>query len=118
MRAARKTALTPEGHYRISVTGLPLAGRSEGNGPDRSELLNRLAQLTDLERKGKDSIACARVEMSEADDSNSLMFEFDPGSSPIRAEDKEITFNTKLGPLQVKAKFVLKEMMFEGKLAL
>ena len=32
--------------------------------------------------------------------------------------DKEITFNTKIGPLQVKAKFLPKEMIFDGKLAL
>jgi hypothetical protein len=119
VRAARRSAVATDGQYVISVTGLPLGPRNNGNHqPDRTELLTRLAGLTDLERKGKDSINCSRADMSQAEDSNSLLFYFDPGPAPIRPEDKEITFNTKMGPLQVKAKFVLKEMMFEGKLAL
>jgi hypothetical protein len=118
VRAARKSQVATDGQYVISVTGLPLGPRTNGNQPDRTELLTRLEGLTDLERKGKDSIPCSRADMSQAEDSNSLVFHFDAGLAPIRPEDKEIIFNTKMGPLQVKAKFVLKEMMFEGKLAL
>ena len=118
IRVARKMESALDSTYRISVSGLPMAPRRGGNGDRSSELLNGLAALTDLERKGKDSIACSRVEMSKGEDTNTLMFYFEPGSAPIQPGDKEVTFNTKIGPLQVKAKFVPKEMIFDGKLAL
>jgi hypothetical protein len=35
----------------------------------------------------------------------------------ITVEDKQISFYTKMGPLEVRAKFTLKEMMYQGKLA-
>ena len=118
IRVARKMESAPDNNYRISVSGLPMGPRRGGNGDRSSELLNGLAALTDLERKGKDSIPCSRVEMSKGEDTNTLMFYFESGSAPIQAGDKEITFNTKIGPLQVKAKFVPKEMIFDGKPAL
>jgi len=118
MRVARKLESAPDNQYWISVSGLPTVPRRGGNGDRSSELLNGLAALTDLERKGKDSIPCSRVEMSKGEDTNTLTFYFEPGSAPIQAGDKEVTFNTKIGPLQVKAKFVPKEMIFDGKLAL
>ena len=37
---------------------------------------------------------------------------------PIDADGKEAVFVTKLGPLDVKAKFPLKDMRYEGKLEL
>ena len=113
-----KMESSPDNSYRISVSGLPMAPRRAGNDDRSSQMLNGLSALTDLERKGKDSIPCSRVEMSKGEDTNTLMFYFEPGSAPIQVGDKEVTFNTKIGPLQVKAKFVPKEMMFDGKLAL
>jgi len=118
IRVARKAAALPANQYVISVTGLPMAPRGNGNQPDRPELLGRVAAMTDLERKGKESIPCSRVEMSRGEDSNRVIYYFDPGSTPISPQDKEVTFNTKMGPVQVRAKFTLKEMTFEGKLAL
>jgi hypothetical protein len=47
-----------------------------------------------------------------------MMFLFPKGSQPIEASDKEVTFITQLGPLGVKAKFPLKEMMVKGQLEL
>ena len=37
---------------------------------------------------------------------------------PITPANKEITFTTKMGPLEIKAKFTLKDMMYKGKLGL
>ena len=36
----------------------------------------------------------------------------------IKPSNKEITFTTKLGPMEFKAKFTLKDMMYRGKLEL
>ena len=47
----------------------------------------------------------------------SFLFYFQRGD-PIRPDDKQVTFVTKLGPLEVRAKFILKEMLYQGKLAL
>jgi hypothetical protein len=35
----------------------------------------------------------------------------------ITLEDKQISFYTKMGPIEVRARFTLKEMMYQGKLA-
>jgi hypothetical protein len=39
---------------------------------------------------------------------------FDAGSDPIQVQDKEVQFVDTPGPAQIKAKFVLKEMVWEG----
>jgi hypothetical protein len=36
----------------------------------------------------------------------------------ITLDDKTVTFVTKLGPIDVKVKFTLKDMVYQGKLAL
>jgi hypothetical protein len=34
------------------------------------------------------------------------------------ASDKEVTFHSQMGPMEVKVKFALKDMTFDGRLAL
>jgi hypothetical protein len=41
-----------------------------------------------------------------------------PRSTDLSLDDKEVAFLTRVGPMEVKQKFVLKEMTFGGKLAL
>lgn len=48
---------------------------------------------------------------------NVLIFHF-PKDHPIELEDKEVEFCMRRGPFDVKKKFKLKEMVYEGKLAL
>jgi hypothetical protein len=36
----------------------------------------------------------------------------------LRPEDKQATFSTKLGPIDVKCKFTLRDMMYRGNLEL
>jgi hypothetical protein len=36
----------------------------------------------------------------------------------ISMDDKQVTFSTKMGPMEIKAKFTLKDMRYKGKLAL
>jgi hypothetical protein len=46
-----------------------------------------------------------------------MLFLFTKEAIPLSLDDKEVDFTTHLGPLEVKAKFVLKEMKYRGKLA-
>lgn len=79
----------------------------------------RLKESTRLERKGKDPIAPDQVQVGQAPDGTSIMmFLFPKTSQPIEAADKEVTFITQMGPLGVKAKFQLKDMMVKGQLEL
>ena len=82
-------------------------------------MAQRLKESTHLDRKGKDPIAPVQVEIGQARDGSSIiMFLFPKGSQPIEAADKEATFITAMGPLHVKAKFALKDMMVKGRLEL
>jgi len=74
-----------------------------------------LRETTFLQRKGKESIATVHTE-SGAD--GTLLFYFPNDADPISLDDKEVVFRTKLGPLELKARFVPKEMRYRGKLTL
>jgi hypothetical protein len=118
-----------KGHYLVSVSGMPMMGMMGGGpgGPPgaappdpaqmeerRKRMMEGLKQNTELQRKGKDPIKPAQVVPQRG---NMLLFLFPQGSDPIDADDKEVTFLCKLGRMQVKSKFVLKDMMYKGKLA-
>lgn len=119
MMTATKRELPPQftDTYLVSVSGLPVMGRRnpEGGGPNKA-MLNRLKEGTQLQRKGKDPMAPDDVLASE--DGMRVVFMFKKGSQPIEAGDKEVVFVTKLGAAALKAKFTLKDMMYQGKLAL
>ena len=77
-----------------------------------------MKEATKLERKGKDPISPVKVEMKEIENARVTWFYFEGGGQPIDAQDKEVTFTTRMGPMQIKAKFSLKDMSYQGKLAL
>jgi hypothetical protein len=129
VREALKTKLSSdaEGKYVISVSGLPMAGgrgprpgRPEGdaNRPDdrRPDPLARMQSATRLERKGREPLTPSSISRSETD--GTLLFYFAAGDDPISLDDKEVVFQTRLGPMDIKARFVPKEMLYHGKLAL
>ena len=37
---------------------------------------------------------------------------------PLSLDDRQVTFVTKMGPLEVKCKFILREMLYRGALEL
>ena len=145
----RKWPASVAGHYLISVSGLPMPGSAGGGrgggggrGPQQPQQFQasptaqqpppqmdpqqrarmmgeRLKESSHLDRKGKDPIAPAHVEIAQARDGSSvIMLLFPKGSQPIEAADKEVTFITAMGMLGVKAKFALKDMMVKGQLEL
>jgi len=132
IRAALKTPL-PENlanHYVISVSGIPVIANanhryedgdadstvSKGLSPD---VLDRIKNLTYLEPKGK---APAQPSVVEPDSgtggSTTLLFGFSRDVLQLTAEDKEVSFTTQFGRLDLKTKFNLKDMMYHKELAL
>jgi hypothetical protein len=117
--AATKQQLPPEaaGHYVISVSGLPVWQRGDnGQQGDRMQhIQERLRESTSLQAKGRDPMPPDKI---SRDRENNLLFFFAKGVNPLSADDKEATFLTKLGPMDIKVKFALKDMLYQGKLEL
>jgi hypothetical protein len=114
--AARRKQLpsSVQDQYVVSVSGLPMMG-----GNDRIQgMEERLKVSTMLERKGRDPIYPAKVTGGRSEGIPTWIFFFPHGSQPIDPDDKEVTFKTKIGPVEVKTKFALKDMKYQGHLAL
>ena len=78
----------------------------------------RLKERTAIERKGKAPIRPEKVELIEAGNLRVPVFFFLRSADPIVAEDKDIVFHTRYGAMDLKAKFILKDMVYKGKLEL
>jgi hypothetical protein len=133
---AKKTLANKEEFYVIAASGLPSPGsRGMGGGlgggmpegmpegapqrqgnrqaPDPAEMAERMKDNTSLEQKGKAPRRPSEVQMAQG----TILFAFSR-EIPITLEDKEVEFVTKMGPLEFKRKFRLKDMMYEGELSL
>jgi len=117
--------------YVISVGGVPVvsAGHQsseEGDTPTvvskglSADVLERIKNLTYLEPKGKAPAQPATVEKGPISSSGmpTLLFGFPRAELPLSPDDKEVTFTTQLGRIEVKTKFNLKDMMYHNVLAL
>ena len=100
-----------ETHYVVSVAGF------SGRMARMSQNTDRLKGTTSLKRKNKDPIRPEVVEMRTHEESVTLYVAF-PRTDPIVLDDKNVEFEMKLGPMTVKRKFKLKDMIFDGKLEL
>ena len=110
---------TPDGvatFYIVSLTGdfpdelRPRDGEDEAAAEQRIDMLR---STTKLERKGGAPIYLERAKSMLQGE----LFYF-PRLDKITPSNKEVTFSTKLGPLEFKAKFELKDMIYRGKLEL
>jgi hypothetical protein len=106
---AKKFVETGMNYYVIAVVGFP---QRMGISDDR---LAELAKSTTLVRKDKDPITAETVQKLPGEAGLAFVF---PKTSPIGVDDKEVEFVSKVGPLEVKRKFKLKEMMVGDKLEL
>jgi hypothetical protein len=102
-----------EPYYAITISGLPsrIANR------DPQELRSRLLSDSYLKLKGKKKIALADVKLLTRDDNAVLLLLF-PKSQEITAGDKEVEFSTRMARMEIKQKFALEDMTFDGKLQL
>jgi len=123
LQAKRVAELAAE-YYVVSTSGMQMMGGRRGMGagedrpqPDFSRMQDRMKEATSLTIKGKPPIRAERIEVVQAADGMVTLFLF-PRSTAISADDKEVAFETAMGPMEVKSKFYLKDMMFDGNLAL
>jgi hypothetical protein len=95
---------------------LNVLGNVPGVDPDSNTDI--LKDVTKLEHKG-DEIKLNRVEPAPKNDLSpeGTLFYFSRVLA-LKVEDREVTFTTKLGPLDVKCKFALKDMLYHGTLEL
>jgi len=98
--------------YMISVSGFP---RSQPlPPPDSRETLKKLAKLKIM---GKDPILPYDVDVLKGDHGFLLIFFF-PRNPAIEDSARQVTFEMDNGSLHIEAVFPLKEMRFQGELAL
>jgi hypothetical protein len=122
LRLALKNSVSAdtEKFYILNMVGdVPSVGATpDEDKSQRAARFETLKQVTKLEHKG-DEILLSRVEVSPRNDLTmaGTLFYFSRGLA-LRPEDKQATFSTKLGPIDVKCKFTLRDMMYRGKLEL
>lgn len=114
IRAAEKMRLDeePDAYVLAAIGDFPAGDidESQGSHEQRDAMLR---EFTKLERHGAPTIYLERTESI----GGGLRFYFSR-LEPITASHKEIAFSTKMGPLEMKAKFPLKDMLYRGKLDL
>ncbi|HEV1286336.1 MAG TPA: hypothetical protein VNU44_13535 [Bryobacteraceae bacterium] len=122
VREALKAKPSPdvEKFYILNMVGdVPSVGATPDE--DESQRLARfetLKQVTKLEHRG-DAILLSRVAVApkSALSLAGTLFYFSRDLA-LRPKDNQAVFSTKLGPIDVKCKFALKDMMYQGNLEL
>jgi hypothetical protein len=104
--------------YVLNLLGnLPSAIPSENEPADRASL-EYLKEATKLQHKGDEIHLTRVVATPESDVSQAGTWFYFSRMLALMPEDREATFTTKIGPLEVKCKFALKEMLYRGSLEL
>ena len=118
--AALKKTLPPElaSHYVIGVSGFPFGLRNPQRDDSTDTLLDDLKQITTLRTKGKDFAQAGVVLRGSDSDGPLLLFGFSRDVIEVTPSDKNVQFDTQLGPLEISAKFEPKRMRYRGELAL
>jgi len=127
-QAQATPAASPDTDYIIAVAGLPdwqggrrqdAGGNSGSSGQSdedrRQAFLDRMKESTTLTAKGKSPLGPEKVERA-AD--GTILFYFPKSEQPLSLDDNDVEFATRLGPMDLKHKFKLKDMKYQGKLAL
>lgn len=97
--------------YIIAVVGDLAWADPDADEAQRESRLDMMKQYTKLDRHGG-PIPLANIESVKK---VGTLFYF-PRAETIK--DGQVTFSTKMGPVEVKCKFAVKEMMYRGKLEL
>jgi hypothetical protein len=95
-----------EAFYVVTIAGVP--ARFSRQAADMKD-------ATVLRRDKKPDIAAGDVRV-EQDQGNLLLGFFFPRTDAITLDDKEVEIFTKLGEIEIKKKFKLKDMVFHGQL--
>ncbi len=97
-------------NYVIAVVGLA--------APDAGSDPRALASSAFLTVKGKPAEPANESNYRRIGNSDVYFFHFTRASLPITVADQQVEFRMRIGQMQVKRRFELKEMQFQGKLAL
>ena len=115
-----KTADVDENYIIALIGDIPGVGvPSDDDDPaERQQKLTILKEATRLERKDDPlELQRAKIAPRTPQSPSGTLFYFSR-VFPLTPEDKQVTFVTKVGPLEVKCKFTLRDMMYRGNLAL
>jgi hypothetical protein len=100
--------LEPSPYYTITLAGVPT----------RYSKATATAGTTSFLRRGKKApIALAEGGMQQGGATLTMVFAF-PRTDPITLDDKDVEFVTTIGTLEIKKKFTLKDLVFNGQLEL
>jgi hypothetical protein len=123
VREAAKSAKSKdaEENYILALLGdIPGVGvPSDDDEPgERQQKMDNLKESTRLERRD-DPLELQRVKIAPRTPLSQAgtLFYFSR-VLPIVPDDKQVTFVTKVGPLEVKCKFTLRDMLYRGNLEL
>ena len=115
-------------YYVIALIGdMPMVGGhrrgTNGDNDDDDTVQNErrqemFKQYTRLERKGGPMQLEKVEEGSRFGSKGPGTYFYFSRLDDISMDDKQVTFSTKLGPMEIKTKFNLKDMLYHGKLAL
>lgn len=103
-------------HYIVVVERLPMFG-PPADAERAKQMEEGLKKAAVLNIKGREPLVPEVVQPGRGSAGPMLAFFF-PKNQPISLEDKEVEFQVKMGPMTVKRKFKLAEMLFDGKLEL
>jgi len=123
VREALKTVKSPDAaeNYLIALVGdIPGVGvPSDDDDPaERKQKLEMLQEFTRIERRDDPlTLQNARLLPRTPRTPAGTLFVFSRAIA-IKPEDKQVTFVTKVGPLEVKCRFVLRDMLYRGILEL
>ena len=97
-------------NYVIAVVGL--------GAPDRDTDTGALARDASLSVKGKPVVAAATCQYRRIGNADVYFFRFPRTSLPIDINDRQVEFKLRFGQAEIKHRFDLSNMEYEGKLAL
>jgi len=123
VREAMKAAKSADAdkNYIIALIGeMPAASvpSDDDDAAERQRKLDVLKESTRLERKD-DPLELQSVKIApRTPHSPSGTLYYFSRALPLTPEDKQVTFTTKVGPLEVKCKFTLHDMLYHGNLEL
>lgn len=109
---AKEFLARPQNYYVLSVSRLPMRYFQRANPQELQQFLKDTATLN---VKGLETMKPADIQFQSNEQVLTIYFAF-PREQQINVEHKEAEFVSPIGPLQVKRKFKLADMVREGKL--
>ena len=111
------------GFYVIRLWGLPLMPPAKAkpgeNGTDSNRsMLEAIQRNSFIERTDKAALACSHLLTASREAAPELLLFFPREPDPITLADKVVTLESRFGPFHLTVRFPLKEMTYNGVLAL